>query len=58
MHNIAIIKTPIGFINIQTNSNAVYKIRFAYPNDNFMILTLSYNVNVNEKVFLHEGKLS
>ena len=39
MHNIAIIKTPIGFINIQTNLNAVCKIRFAYPNDNFMILT-------------------
>jgi O-6-methylguanine DNA methyltransferase len=33
MNNFTIIRTPIGFLDIHTNSNAVCKIRFSQPND-------------------------
>ena len=33
MNNFAIIRTPVGFLDIQTNSNAVCKIQFSQPND-------------------------
>ena len=36
MNNFTIIKTPIGFLDIQTNSNAVCKIRFSQPNDIYL----------------------
>ena len=33
MNNFTTIRTPIGFLDIQTNSNTVCKIRFSQPND-------------------------
>tara|TARA_Y100001970_G_C14226333_1_gene855914 strand:+ start:18 stop:500 length:483 start_codon:yes stop_codon:yes gene_type:complete len=33
MNNFAIIRTPVGFLDIQTNPNAVCKIQFSQPND-------------------------
>ena len=36
MNNFTIIRTPIGFLDIHTNSNAVCKIRFSQPNDIFL----------------------
>ena len=36
MNNFTIIRTPIGFLDIHTNSNAVCKIRFSQPNDIYL----------------------
>ena len=57
MNNFAIIRTPVGFLDIQTNSNAVCKIQFSQPNDISLPRTpqIKYSIIMRQTILeLHE----
>jgi len=52
MGDLAVIRTPIGFLSIATSSNAVYKINFYNPNNNPVKLTpeIKYSVIMRKTI--------